>query len=168
LEEIGGFESIVDYLADDFQLASKAARAGYRIKLPDYIVDIVLSGDTLRNVLSRELRWAQTVKVSNPTGYLGMVVSHGLPYALFYAAATGFSTLGWTVLLGAAAIRLVTAYIGARICLSDREFPSRAHLLPLRDLLTFAIWAAAYFTSTVKWRGRKLRLTKDGRIAETG
>ncbi len=66
LDEIGGFEPMVDYLADDFQLGRRPAQAGYRVALSEYVVDVVLSGDSLRTVLARELRWSRTTKTAAP------------------------------------------------------------------------------------------------------
>lgn len=165
LSDIGGFEAIVDYLADDFQLGKRAAAAGCKVELSDYVVDVVLCSEDIRSVITRELRWAQTTKVSNPPGYLGYAVTHGFAYAVLFLLASGFSAVGWLVLYGVAAVRIITAYIGACKCLGDREFTKRILLLPVRDLLSPLIWIAAYFTDTITWRGRKLRLNRDGQIA---
>lgn len=164
LETLGGFEAIVDYLADDFQLGKRVAQAGYKVDLSDYVVDVVLCDENIRNVIARELRWAQAAKVGNPLGYLGYAVTYGFAYALLFLLASGFSAIGWLVLGGVAAVRIITAYIGARKCMKDYEFTRRVSLLPVRDLLSPAIWIAAFFTDTITWRGRKLRLMKDGRM----
>jgi ceramide glucosyltransferase len=164
LELLGGFESIADHLADDFQLGRKAARIGHDVKLSDYVIDIVLLGDSLASVLGRELRWSVTTRVSRPSGHFGLIVTFGFAYALLFAVSTGFSTIGWSVLGAAAAIRWLTAYVGAQTCLGDRDFARRSWLLPARDALSFAIWIAGYFRRTVNWRGRRLALSKDGRI----
>jgi len=37
-------------------------------------------------------------------------------------------------------------------------------LVPVRDLFGFAVWVAGLFGNTVTWRGRRLRLDRDGRI----
>ncbi|MCL5104463.1 MAG: glycosyltransferase [Armatimonadetes bacterium] len=164
LDAIGGFQPIADHLADDFQLLRRASLAGYGVELSDYVMDITLGGETLGNVLARDLRWSVTTRVSRPWGHLGLVVTFGFPYAVLFCIISGFSTLGWLVLIGTTAIRLVTAFIGARICLGDSELPRRLHLLPIRDILSLIIWIAGYFTRTVRWRGRLLRLTRDGRM----
>jgi len=36
--------------------------------------------------------------------------------------------------------------------------------MPFRDLWGFAVWAAGLAGSTVEWRGRRLRLDREGRI----
>lgn len=164
LRAIGGFEPIADYLADDFMLGHKPAVLGYKVELSRYVVDEVLSGEAVRGVLARDLRWSRTTRVSRPVGHLGLVFTFGFAYAVAYLLATRFGTLGWEVLALAAGTRLATAALVARR-LGDRGFVGRAWLLPLRDLLSFAIWVAGYCGSTVRWRGRTLRVSKDGRIA---
>jgi len=163
LDEIGGFEVISDYLADDFQLGRKVAEAGYAVVLSDYVIEIVLGGEGLRSVLSRELRWSRTTRVSRPRGHFGLVLTFGFVDALAFLFCSGFSTLAWTVLLAVGSIRAATALICAR-SLGDSRFLSRAHLLPVRDLLSFGIWAAGYLSRTVCWRGRRLRVGEDGRM----
>ena len=166
LDEIGGFEPIVDYLADDFQLGRRAARAGHRVVLSDHVVDIVLSGGGMRTVFARELRWSRTTKASRPWGHAGLAFTFGFAYALLYLAVSRFSLTGWCVLAAVAGIRAATAWVGARKCMRDRAFVKRIYLLPVRDVLSFAIWIAGYFSRRVTWRKRTLRLTQGGRMTE--
>ena len=42
LRAIGGFASVADYLADDYQLGSQVAGAELTVVLSDYVVDSVL------------------------------------------------------------------------------------------------------------------------------
>lgn len=161
---IGGFEPIADYLADDFQLGRRPAILGYQVELSRYVIDEVLSGEGLRCVLTRELRWSRTTKVSRPFGHLGLLFTFGFTYALLFLASSGFSKLGWKALGLVFSVRVLTAWIGAKK-LGDREFARWAWLLPVRDVLSFGIWIAGYFGRTVAWRGRRLRVTKDGRMA---
>lgn len=166
IDAIGGLESVVDYLADDFQLCRKVADAGYVVELSDLVIDIVLSGEPLQKVIARELRWSRTTRVSRPWGHLGLLLSFGFANAVGFLTASSFSQIGWLALAVVTAIRSVTAWYGARVCLNDREFNRRIHLLPVCDLLSLGIWIAGYFSNTVVWRGRSLRLLKDGRIVE--
>ncbi len=164
LREIGGFEAIADYLADDFQLGRRAARAGYKVALSDYVIEIALSGESLARVLARELRWCRTTRVSNPRGHFGLITTFGFAYALGFCASTGFAPLGWTVLAGMAALRGATAWLSASVCLGEREFLSRACLLPVRDLLALGVWVAGFLSPCVTWRGRRLRFYADGKM----
>lgn len=164
LEKAGGFAELTDYLADDFALGRIISKAGYKVILSNYVIEITLGGESLPNVLKRELRWSVTTRISRPWGHLGLVFTFGFTYALAFLAASGFSKRGWLVLWSVMLLRLITAWLGARICLNDREFPRAAYLLPLRDIISFAIWVAGYFTRSVNWRGRRLIITKQGKV----
>lgn len=168
LEAIGGFASIADYLADDFQLGRRAALAGYGVRLSDYVVEVALSGEKLRRTLARELRWARTIRASRPWGNVGLIFTYGFTYALLFLLASGFSKLGWAVFVGATAVRGISAFVGARVCLDDSEVVKRIYLLPIRDLLSFGVWATAYLSRTVTWRCRKLKILGDGRVESNG
>ena len=37
-------------------------------------------------------------------------------------------------------------------------------LVPARDILGVAIWAASFLGNTVQWRGKKFRLTREGKL----
>ena len=160
LRSIGGFESLVNYLADDFQLGRRPSTLGHRVALSRYVIDEVLTGESLAAVLARELRWSRTTRVSRPFGHLGLVFTFGFAYAAAYAAASA-SADGLAVLGSVWAVRTLTAWVGAHK-MGDREFPRRAWLLPMRDILSFGIWVAGYFGSSVTWRERKLRVRRDG------
>src|ERR1044072_54508 len=43
LQLVGGVEALKDYLADDFMLGNLVARAGYEVKVADYIVETTMS-----------------------------------------------------------------------------------------------------------------------------
>lgn len=162
LRSIGGFEAIVDYLADDYQIGRRAADLHWKVEVSHYVIDEVMSGESASSVFSRELRWSRTTRACRPLGHFGLVLTFGTVYALMLAALTrSAEALG--IGLFVLAIRTLTAWVGARK-LGDKEFPKRACLLLLRDVISFGVWMAGYFGGEVKWRGRKLHLTKDGRM----
>lgn len=166
LPRIGGFERIVDYLADDYQLGHLPARLGYKVELSKYVMEDVLSGQGLMEVLARDLRWSRTTRASRPAGHLGVALTFGVAYALLYLAATGFSPTGWMCLGSVLAVRFATASIGAFSCLGDKEFPRRLWLLPIRDLLSFGVWLVGYAGKDVTWRGRRLRVMSNGLLSD--
>ena len=47
-----------------------------------------------------------------------------------------------------------------------RGLGRRVALLPLRDLLSFAIWATGLVRFPVVWGGRRYRLRRDGSMIE--
>jgi ceramide glucosyltransferase len=70
----------------------------------------------------------------------------------------------WPLALGCLAIRILAGRITSTLVLGDRESARLWFLMPFRDLWGFAVWAAGLAGSTVEWRGKKLRLDREGRI----
>src|ERR1700682_4094115 len=59
LERIGGFESFVDYLADDYELGKRIADLGLSVELSHVVVVTHLPAYTLREFFAHQLRWAR-------------------------------------------------------------------------------------------------------------
>src|SRR5205814_675674 len=78
LEAIGGFPALADYLADDYHLGTRIARAGYRLVLLPYTVETVLDSVTLGDVWRHLLRWSRTYRVSRPVSWFCAVVTHAM------------------------------------------------------------------------------------------
>src|SRR5262249_30934817 len=73
LLEIGGFEALVTYCADDYQLGRRIAERGYLVALPQHVVESECAGRTLRGYVQHPLRWAITIRHSRPSGYARLV-----------------------------------------------------------------------------------------------
>ncbi len=159
LDAIGGFESIADYLADDYQLGRRVNRLGLRIHMAGAVVETALGAQTWAQVWRHQLRWSRTIRVSNPAGYYGYVVTQATLWAIV-AFAAGDIAAGVTAL----ALRIASGICVGRGVLKDRNTARLFPLIPLRDLFGFAVWAAGLFGSTVWWRNRRLRLRRDGRL----
>ncbi len=164
LERIGGFQSLADELADDYLLGSRVHALGLRVELSDYVVDDVLARERFGEMWSRRLRWARTTRAMRPGAYWGLVVTHGTALALLYLMASGFTPVGWGALAATLAVRAACATWIARRCLDDANLPARLPLLPLSDLLSFALWVVSLLGSTVTWRGQRFRVLRGGRL----
>lgn len=161
LREIGGFEALVDYLADDYQLGSRVAAAGHRVHLSDYMAQSVLGGTTFREQWNRELRWAKCLRVSRPLEYPALLFTLPTPMSLLTAVATGFSPLGLGVVAASLGLRWLVSWQMARHT-RDETYRHSWYLLPLRDMLTYIIWCTASVGRQVTWRGRRFALRKGG------
>ena len=166
LERIGGFAALVDYLADDYQLGNKIHRAGFRLSLSDYYVESVMHRETLKNILSRQLRWARTMRVSRPGGYFASGITQPFPAALVALVVSGCTLPGLAAGALLYACRAVTALIYSRSFVRDNIFPRWLWLLPVRDFFAFATWALSFLGNRVSWRGHLFRLLPGGRIEE--
>lgn len=164
LEAIGGFAAIADYLADDFLLGYLPTQKNYKVVLSNYIVEHVLAADTFTGSIQRQIRWARGKRVSRPWGYLGLILTYGTITSLLFLITTQGSILGWSVLGITWCMRLIMAWaIGVR-SLKDEAATQFLWLVPLCDLLSFAVWCYSFLGNTIEWRGRSLLLTKGGKL----
>ncbi len=155
LEKIGGFESIADYLADDYQLGHRIHNVGLKCVLSDVIVETHLGGGWM-DVWRHQVRWARTIRVSKFYGYLGLPVTYATLWALMCGS--------WRVGIGMLLLRMVMAIVAGWFTMRSKDVLKLFFLIPFRDLFGVAVWLVALFGNTVMWRGRKLRLDREGRI----
>ena len=158
LAEIGGFETIAEYLADDYQLGRHISERGRRIVLAHPVVETALGAQSWAEVWRHQVRWSRTIRVSRPSGYYGYAVTHATFWAL-----VAFGAGEWRAGGIALALRIAAA-VSAAVALKDRQSLLLAPLIPLRDLFGFAVWVAGLFGDTVMWRGQRLRLQRDGKL----
>src|SRR6516165_2753603 len=62
LREIGGLDSLVDYLGDDYELGARTAAARYKVELSDDVVETAMPDYNFRNFWMHQLRWARNVR----------------------------------------------------------------------------------------------------------
>ena len=166
LASIGGFQALADYLADDYQLGNKTHRSGWRIVLDSCFVESMIKAESLKSVLSRQLRWARTMRVSRPGGYLASGITLPFPAVLLAllvspSLSTGLAAVGLLY-----AVRLTVGTIFSRLLVKDSLLPRWLWLLPLRDLLAFSTWALSFLGNRVDWRGSRFKLSPGGKIEE--
>lgn len=164
LDQIGGFHAIADYLADDYLLGKLTADAGHEVQLSPYVVETVLPDYGFREFFDHQLRWARCVKYSRPGGYLGLLFTHTTVLALMLLLLSGSSVLGIGVGVGALTLRLVAAWMIGVQWLQDRRLGRYFFLVPVRDVLSFVVWAVSFWGTTVLWRGDRFRLEAGGKL----
>jgi ceramide glucosyltransferase len=163
LQQIGGLEPLVDYLGDDYEIGARIAAAGHQIVLADVVVATALPNYSFRDFWLHQLRWARNVKDRRPAQYAGLMLTFGVPWAIFAVIASPSSWWTWLVLLATVAARTLMALTVARGVLKDRQVTRDLWLLPLRDFIALAVWIASYAGNTVEWRGLRFRL-RNGKL----
>ncbi|HLK17964.1 MAG TPA: bacteriohopanetetrol glucosamine biosynthesis glycosyltransferase HpnI [Bryobacteraceae bacterium] len=160
LQRIGGFRAIADYLADDYQLGRKLHSLGLRNLISHVVVSTRISPGSWSAAWKHQVRWARTIRLSRGA-YVGLPVT----YATFWAVLAG--AFGhWQVALVLLAARFAMAITAGWFVLRSPDVLKHFYLIPFRDLWGVGIWAAGLFGDTVEWRGRRLKLTADGKIIE--
>jgi ceramide glucosyltransferase len=163
LDKIGGFISFVDYLADDYELGKRIAGLGLSVKLSSVAVETYLPSYRLREFFAHQLRWARGVRDARAAGYLGLIFTFGLFWALLAFAASRGALWACGLLALTLFLRLAVALVVGRRVLQDRQILNDVWLIPLRDLLAVAVWTVSLGGHTVIWRGDRFRL-KDGKL----
>ena len=158
LSAIGGFEPLADCLADDYVLGELLRERGEPVSVLSFAVGHVCAESSIVELWRHELRWALTIRTVDPLGYLGWTVTHAFPLAL----------IAWFLGGGWPAISLALAALACRAVLifaSERGYGLPRHpywLIPVRDLLSFAVFVSGFVARDVSWRGHHYDLMSEG------
>ncbi|MGA6986222.1 MAG: bacteriohopanetetrol glucosamine biosynthesis glycosyltransferase HpnI [Terriglobales bacterium] len=163
LVAIGGFEALLDYLADDYELGRRIAATGKKVELSAATVTTFLPAYTLRQFFRHQLRWSRTIRDARRWGYAGLIFTFGLPWALVTLLAARGAAWAWLLFGVTLAARLAVGLVAAEVVLHDRQARRNILLLPLRDLIAPVVWTASFVGNRIHWRGDVFDL-KDGRL----
>jgi len=163
LDAVEGFAALRGYLGEDMELARRLLARGKRIvRHRSQPAHSLAAGRTLRAVIGRYVRWLMVIRAQRP---------HLLPsYPLFICLAPLLLVLAAVGKLGALAAVVVIARLAIALLARARSGSKR----PLRTLLVDALVSdlvllTAFVVVATKnpsfsWRGRELRIGRDGRL----
>ena len=155
LHRFGGFQALVDHLADDNVLGRLTQGLGLKVALADTIPATTVAEATPRALWRHELRWARTIRALEPAQFAASVLQYPLVWAALAVAlsAAAVWSLAWFAL--AWAVRAAAAgAVDRALGLANR---TPLWLLPLRELMSVAVMVASYAGRRVEWRGHTLQ-----------
>jgi ceramide glucosyltransferase len=164
LDRVGGFEALLDYLADDYELGKRIAGLGLNVELSEVVVETFLPQYDFGGYFEHQLRWARSVRDSRRWGYVGVLLTFGVPWALLVLLLSRGALWAWGLLAVVAAARILMALIVGEKVLADRHVRPLLPLIPVRDLLAATVWIASFASDQIAWRGDYFHL-KDGKLA---
>jgi ceramide glucosyltransferase len=167
LEAMGGIETLADHLADDYELGARIYKAGYAIALSHEVVETSVPDYSRKGFFDHQVRWYRTVRDARPGGYVGLVFTLGLGWALLNVVASGASPVSVWLLAMSFFLRLALAMAVAANVLGDHYVLPNLWLLPLRDVVAMGTWVAGFAGNTIVWRGERFEV-KDGKLSATG
>ncbi len=159
LRRIGGMKAFSNLLADDYEIGRAVRENGFGMTVAPVVVAHTCAEMSAHEMLAHELRWARTIRLLNTRGYWGSVITHAFPLALLGAALGGFHPFGLAAVAATLAARLGVKW---RMDWVLGTSAGPAWLLPLRDLLSFAIFLGSLFGGNVRWRGTRFFVAPDG------
>jgi len=171
IDAMGGFAELGHYLAEDFVIGNRAPQLGYRVLLSSCIIEHRIGSQTFQKNLQHRLRWARSTRRSRPAGYWGQIFTNPIPLALLLWS---IAPQLWPAGLVTTVFRALAVWSTAGWVLHDPLTRRRLWLVPVQDIISFLLWFAGFFGNTIDWRGRRYKLSPDGRfqfvagISETG
>lgn len=162
LDRIGGFGRFADVLADDYAIGAAVRALGLRVAIPPMLVVHASAETSFADLWRHELRWATTVRDLLPGAYLASAIAMPVPLACLGLLLSHQPLIGGALLILALAARLMAVRQVDRVAGVVTASPI---WLPVRDFLSFAVFVGAFFVRSVDWRGRRLKMEADGRIA---
>lgn len=165
VSEIGGFEALGAYCADDFVLGNAIAAKGHTVVLSTHVIDHVVLNSDFVDSQKHQIRWMKSTRFSRPKGHFGTSLTFSVPFGILacvaalmlHHPAVGFGLLAYSLLSRAA----LATILGWAV-VEERHILRTALLFPLRDLLGFFYWAASYGSREIVWRSQIYRLYEGG------
>ena len=161
LERIGGFAAFRDVLADDYAIGAAVRALGLKSTVAPLLVSHTSTEATWAELHDHEVRWGRTVRTVDPGGYAGSLVTFPVPLALIAALLFAGSPAS-LVLLAAALVARQGVKAAVDSAAGIRLGPWR--LLPMRDIVSFVVFAISFLGRTVVWRKEALRVASNGRL----
>jgi ceramide glucosyltransferase len=162
LAEIGGFESYVDFLAEDFLIGVRLAEINKSVCVSTAPVYSITKTRNLNTAFARQLRWA-TMQwyILTALEYVSTGFLHVIPMAALGAI---LSPQYWVYAIACAICKIALEYMAMR-----KVRPASLNLfnitaILLKDFVYFAAWFCGPFFKTVSWRGKNLAISAKSHI----
>jgi len=163
LQAIGGFATLANYLADDYELGLRIAREGKRVVLSSVVVQCRSAPMSFAEVWRHQLRWARTIRFCQPLPYFFSILSNGSLWPLLWWASAPSGQALWMAGGFLCARMLMGAWLEAR--LTGRFNPMSLLMAPVKDGLQIGIWMLAFTGRQVIWRGERFEVGTGGKLA---
>ena len=151
VRRMGGFEVLVDALADDYEFGYRLAKAGGEIALSREPVWTMYTAQTLRGFWEHQLRWARTIRLCRPLSYLGLLVTQGLPWTILAALLAPAGWIANTYLAAYLVLRSAMAWTVGAWGVGDQVLRRNLWLVPARDAIFFVVWLASFGSNRIRW-----------------
>ena len=160
LTRIGGFEGLLNWVAEDYEVGARVARIGLTVELSDGLIETTTAENGVGALFVHELRWARTLRAIRPLGYAFTWLTLPVMVGFFTGALLLPSPLAPAIIFTGLTVRVLLNLQRAR-AFGVRPEP---WLAIARDFLSFAVWLASYLGHDVVWRGQRMRLARAGEL----
>lgn len=169
LAALGGFAATSNVLAEDYVIGGLVQnRLKKRVHIAASSVQNISQQKRVRDFFQRYRRWSviHRTAISLPV-YLSQGLLNPAPFgviALLLAPSLELAAAAAGVVLAKGLIDVGHFALLRPARLSFGEFLKLLAVTPLKDALLFSAWMNGFVERTVKWRGKKLRVTSGSRL----
>jgi ceramide glucosyltransferase len=164
LAQIGGLSSLGDYLVEDNEIGQRVVRAGKKLAVLPYVVDMTVDLQSPSHWWQKQTYWDQNTRAAVPLIFAFSLVLRVVPLALALAMLRTWDATSLTILAVALSVRLTAAAAVLGLALRDAEGLRSLWLIPVKDVLSLFWFVRSFVKRTVIWRGVEMSLTRDGRL----
>jgi ceramide glucosyltransferase len=165
-QDVGGFEELGQFYADDFVIGNRLAEQGKGVRMATHVIRLMVQDSPFWLSFRNQLRWMQSTRRSRPWGHLGSGLTFAMPFGLLglvWGVLRGHVLLGlvWLLVMG------VNRWLQAGTILSvmgDSAWVYNAAIYPLRDFLGWVLWVGSYGGENFYYRGKVYKLKDGGRV----
>ena len=161
LEAVGGFEALLDYLADDYELGNRVAAKGQRLVISTVPVECRSEAYGWREVWEHQVRWGRTIRVCRPVAYFFSILGNGTVWPLFALLGAG---VNGRLVFGTMLVVRMLAAVSNYARLTRRCEWCVALVTPLQDIGQGLVWIVSFLGNKVIWRGESYRVHGSGKL----
>ena len=165
LAKVGGYESFANVLADDYEIGNRVHKAGGKVLLSREAVWTMYPALSFSQFWDHQVRWMRTVRLVRPASFCGLIVTHGLPWAVAAAVAAPTAWISAAYLSAYLALRLTVAWVVGVWGVGEQVLREKLWLVPLRDGVHFLVWLGSFGSNRVKWGGTEYAI-ENGEMRE--
>ena len=187
LEDIGGFSTVKDVLAEDYVIGKKMYKRGKKVILSNHMIKNVNEYWGINKFINRHARWGKLRWQIGGVSYVSELIGNPvfmsfLPIVLYEPSRI---TMSFAMFVSSLKI-LGDMWIGQLITRQDNRIRSHENeqlnsalainplwyfFAPVKDLIIGFIWFVPLISNTVVWRGNRYIIGKDSALSpypETG
>lgn len=163
VRDFGGFESLENRPGDDLLVGRLIAQQGREVVLLPYAIHTVPDFDSLQALWRKRTRWMLVMRHMRPWGHLGLIFTFSLPWSIAAVAVYPTAAIAAAYFGTYAFFRCAMTYLVGAHGLKQPGIWKKIPLVPLWDLMAFAIWVASFFRRSILWRGVEYHI-RDGQL----
>lgn len=159
----GGFENLENRPGDDLLVGRLIAQQGREVVVEPYTIRTTPDFDSLLALWRKRTRWMLVMRHMRPWGHLGLIFTFGLPWIIATVAVFPIAPIAAAYFGAYAVFRCAITYVVGVRGLKQSGMWKRMPLIPLWDLMAFAIWVASFLRRSIVWRGVEYHI-RDGKL----